>query len=356
MAAAGLPLPPGKMAAALLAWFDRHGRHDLPWQHPATPYRVWISEVMLQQTQVATVIPYYEAFIARFPSVEALAAAPLDEVLRHWAGLGYYARARNLHQAARQVVERHGGRFPDTLEALEALPGIGRSTAGAILAQAHGIRAPILDGNAKRVLARLAAVEGWSGTAAVQRRLWELAEACTPAARVRDYTQAIMDLGATVCTRSRPACADCPLGDGCRARAEGRQGELPASRPRRELPVRRTRLLLITDPEAGVLLERRPPTGIWGGLWSLPECGWDTDPTELVRARYHGEVRSWRPWPARVHTFTHFRLEFTPWQGAINRPSHWVLEPDRTLWYNVGLSEPPGLAAPVRALLEGMRN
>jgi A/G-specific adenine glycosylase len=199
-------------------------------------------------------------------------------------------------------------------------------------------------------------VEGWSGTAAIQRRLWELADAYTPRERVRDYTQAIMDLGATVCTRSRPACAACPLNGGCRARAEGRQDELPAPRPRRELPLRRTRLLLITHPEAGVLLERRPPTGIWGGLWSLPECDWETDPTELVRERYRCEVAGWRPWPARLHTFTHFRLELTPWQGAINRPPHWVLEPDRTLWYNVGLSEPPGLAAPVRALLESMRD
>ena len=264
-------------ARALLAWFDRHGRHDLPWQRDPTPYRVWVSEIMLQQTRVAAVIPYFERFTARFPDVDALAGAGLDEVLGLWSGLGYYARGRNLHAAARAVCANHGGRFPDTLEELVALPGIGRSTAGAILALAFGRRQPILDGNAKRVLARYHAVAGWPGESRVGARLWSLAERLTPCRRVGDYTQAIMDLGATLCTRTRPTCLLCPLADGCRAHALGDPVRFPAPRPKRAYPTREKLLVVMRDAGGRVLVERRPPSGIWGGLWSFPEASADLD-------------------------------------------------------------------------------
>lgn len=239
-------------AARLLRWYDRHGRKDLPWQRARTPYTVWVSEVMLQQTQVATVIPYFERFMARFPDVRTLADAPLDAVLAHWSGLGYYSRARNLHRAAQQIRDRHGGVFPEDMDAIAALPGIGRSTAGAILAQALGQRHAILDGNVKRVLTRHRAIAGWPGQSAVERRLWEIAEAETPHARVADYTQAIMDLGAMVCTRARPRCGACPVADDCAARAAGTVSRYPAPKPRKTLPVRQTRMLLVTNGEGEV--------------------------------------------------------------------------------------------------------
>ncbi len=227
-------------AERLLTWYEKHGRHDLPWQRDATPYHVWVSEIMLQQTQVATVIPYYERFVERFPDVRSLADAAIDEVLHHWSGLGYYARARNLHKAARTVCDEFGGQFPPVLEELESLPGVGRSTAGAILSSALGGRAPILDGNVKRVLARYHAIGGWPGRSAVMKTLWEHAEAHTPHERVAEYTQAIMDLGATLCTRSRPACDDCPQRSDCQARALGRQADFPGRKPTREKPTRTT--------------------------------------------------------------------------------------------------------------------
>jgi A/G-specific adenine glycosylase len=256
-------------APALLRWWRAHGRHDLPWQRRRTPYRVWISEIMLQQTQVTTVIPYYRGFMARFPNLRALADAPLDEVLHLWSGLGYYARARNLHRAAQLIRDEYGGRFPRRFEQIAALPGIGRSTAGAILALARGERHAILDGNVRRVLARYHAIKGWSGEKRTEARLWALTEQHTPRNNVAAYTQAIMDLGATLCTRTRPRCNECPLASGCRAHALGRETAFPARRPKKARPVRRTRMLLVTCVNR-VLLERRPPAGVWGGLWSLP--------------------------------------------------------------------------------------
>ncbi|MGB1880849.1 MAG: A/G-specific adenine glycosylase, partial [Gammaproteobacteria bacterium] len=266
---------PGSLAARVIAWFEQHGRRDLPWQHPRTPYRVWLSEIMLQQTQVQTVVPYFIAFTERFPSLPALAAADIDAVLHLWSGLGYYSRARNLHRAARLVVEQHDGELPDSVEALEALPGIGRSTAAAIVAQAWDRPAAILDGNVKRVLARYHAEPGWPGDSAVLRRLWTLAEAHLPTTRACDYTQAMMDLGATVCTRSRPACPACPLREDCSARASDSQTRYPGPRPRRTLPERQTTFLILIDDHNRLLLERRPPAGIWGGLWCFPELGGD---------------------------------------------------------------------------------
>ena len=302
-------------AGALLAWFDRHGRHDLPWQRDPDPYRVWVSEIMLQQTRVAAVIPYFERFMARFPDVGSLAAAGLDEVLALWSGLGYYARGRNLHAAARVVAQDHGGRLPDTFEGLVALPGIGRSTAGAILALALGRRYPILDGNAKRVLARYHAVAGWPGDPAVEKRLWAFAEHHTPERRVGDYTQAVMDLGATLCTRAKPACLLCPVAAGCRAHAAGDPAGFPAPRPRRAWPTRETLLVVMRDPRGRVLVERRPPAGVWGGLWCFPEACAGLDPRDAAvscarrRRLKPGRVRPLAP---VEHGFTHFRLRATP--------------------------------------------
>lgn len=340
----------------ILRWYDRHGRKDLPWQRERTPYRVWVSEVMLQQTQVATVIPYFERFMARFPDVVALADAAPDEVLHLWSGLGYYARARNLHKAARQVRDLHGGAFPVDFEAVRALPGIGRSTAGAILALACGQRHAILDGNVKRVLARFHALPGWPGEAAVLARLWDCAEAATPEARVADYTQAMMDLGATVCTRTRPACDRCPLGADCAAHRAGSQTAYPAPRPRRALPVRTTQMLLVREPGGAVLLQQRPPSGIWGGLWSFPEVA---SPDEIGPWCRHALGRDAGPpqaWPALRHTFSHFHLEITPWlvELADNRADA-VLEGPPTVWYNTRTADPRGLAAPVIRLLEALQ-
>src|SRR5690554_683058 len=321
-------------AARLLEWFDRSGRHDLPWQRDRRPYTVWVSEIMLQQTQVATVIPYFERFVARFPDIAALAGAPLDDVLALWAGLGYYARARNLHRAARIVAERHGGELPETLDALMALPGIGRSTAGAILAQAKGLRHPILDGNVKRVLARYHAVEGWPGERAVETRLWALAEAHTPHARVADYTQAIMDLGATLCVRRRPACTVCPVADSCRACRLGIQARLPAPRPRRERPRRRRTMLVVRDAAGRVLLERRPERGIWGGLYSLPELD-DGDSAREWCARRLGCVPIDEiDLPELAHAFTHFDLTIAPRLVRLDTDCEDVMETERLVWYN----------------------
>ena len=258
-------------ARRLLAWWDLHGRKDFPWQRERTPYRVWISEIMLQQTQARTVVPYFERFIARFPDVDSLAHADLDEVLHLWSGLGYYARARNLHRAAGQVVQEHGGVVPDTVEAIQELPGIGRSTAAAIAAQGYGRRAAILDANVKRVLARRHRVSGVVSSTVTLRELWRLAETQTPAQRVGDYTQAIMDLGATVCRRARPLCRDCPVRTDCQAYAMGEPERYPEKAPRRERRLERSRFFVVVDPDGACLVEQRPPRGIWGGLWSPPE-------------------------------------------------------------------------------------
>lgn len=341
------------VADALLAWFDRHGRHDLPWQVERSPYRCWVAEIMLQQTRVATVIPYFERFVARFPAVGALAAAPLDEVLHLWSGLGYYARARNLRRAALRVMAEHGGELPRDFEALHALPGIGRSTAGAILAQAFGQRHPILDGNVRRVLARYHALAGWPGAAPVERELWRLADAHTPAGRVADYTQAIMDLGATVCSRSRPACDACPLAAGCEARRLGRQAEFPAPRPHRPRPRRRARMLLLTDRAGCVLLERRPPQGIWGGLWCLPELGGES-PREWSARVLGAPVEAATSLPGVSHGFTHFELEIEPWFARLASASPRIMEPDRWVWYNAGSPARLGLAAVVSRLIAAL--
>jgi len=342
------------LAPRLLEWFDAHGRHDLPWQLERTPYSVWVSEVMLQQTQVGTVIPYYERFIARFPTVAALAAAPLDDVLANWAGLGYYARARNLWRAACIVVAEHGGRVPEDFDALHALPGIGRSTAGAILAQALGGRFPILDGNVKRVLARYHAVAGWPGESRVANELWRHSEAHTPRERVADYTQAIMDLGATLCTRAKPACTVCPLASDCAAALAGAQALYPAPRPKRERAQRRVAVLVVRAPDGRVLLERRPAQGIWGGLYSLPELGREESPREWCARSLGACVAAERELSVIEHAFTHFDLDLEPMLVTLAASPSAVQDRDDWLWCRPEALA-VGVPAPVAALLsEGL--
>mgnify|MGYP001825496470 FL=1 len=336
----------------VLGWYARHGRRHLPWQVQPAPYRVWVSEIMLQQTQVATVIPYFERFMQSFPDVATLARAEQDLVLHHWSGLGYYARARHLHAAAKQVLEQHDGRFPEVFDEVAALPGIGRSTAGAILALACGQPHPILDGNVKRVLARYHAVTGWSGQARVQRQLWSLAEQHTPAHASAAYTQAIMDLGATVCTRTRPRCTDCPLRAGCAARAAGRQTDYPTPRPKKAMPVRSVCMLLLCNNAAEVLLEKRPPAGIWGGLWSFPELRAEDMPVDWCRDTLGITVTDVVRWPVMRHTFSHFHLDITPLLLRANDASTSVMEDRGLLWYKPTGTEQRGLAAPVDALLQ----
>ncbi len=343
---------PAAIAAALLDWFDRCGRHDLPWQHPRTPYRVWLSEIMLQQTQVQVVIPYFERFVAALPDVRALAAAPLDEVLALWSGLGYYARARNLHAAARACVQRHGGELPRDFDALLALPGIGRSTAGAILAQAWGDRATILDGNVKRVLARLHGIEGWPGTPAVERQLWALAEAQLPHARLADYTQAQMDFGATLCTRFDPACVVCPLQHACVALQSGRVAELPWPKPGKARPLRQAVVMLLADTDGRVLLQRRPPSGVWAGLWSLPEAPDHATARAWFGECMHGQYDHHEPLPAIDHGFTHYHLQLQPlrWSGVATRAR--VADNDDLRWVARDALDALGIPAPIRRLLE----
>jgi len=336
----------------VLDWYARDGRKDLPWQVRPTPYRVWVSEIMLQQTQVATVIPYYERFMERFPDIRSLAQATSDQVLHHWSGLGYYARARHLHAAARQVVEDFNGCFPEIFEAVVALPGIGRSTAGAILSLACGQYYPILDGNVKRVLTRYHAVAGWPGQSHVQKQLWVLAEQYTPAQQTAAYTQAIMDLGATVCTRARPHCDACPVSTDCAAHALGKEAAFPAARPKKTLPVRSVCMLMLCNDDDEVLLEQRPPAGIWGGLWSFPEFpAMDTiaDRCDKSLGIKVGKAEAWAP---VRHTFSHFHLDITPVYARASYYKAAVMEAPGRLWYNTAGDEERGLAAPVGKLLQ----
>ncbi len=339
-------------ATRLLHWFDRHGRHDLPWQHPRDAYRVWVSEVMLQQTQVAVVIPYFERFMAALPDLPSLAAATLDQVLGLWSGLGYYSRARHLHAAARSCMHAHGGELPLDRDALQALPGIGRSTAAAILAQAHEQRHAILDGNVKRVLARLHGVDGWPGTPAVERLLWQRAEAMLPATRLADYTQALMDFGATLCTRHDPDCGSCPFNADCTARREARVGELPTPKPARALPQREALLLWIEDAKGHVLLERRPPTGVWAALWSLPQYAEATDARQWLARHVRAEFEHAEALLPIEHGFSHYRLRLHPlhWRGVAARTA--IGDNPDLAWFAADAWPVLGLPAPIRRLLE----
>lgn len=339
--------------ARLLHWFDDHGRHDLPWQHPRSPYRVWLSEIMLQQTQVATVIPYFQRFLQHFPTLPDLAAASNDAVMAQWAGLGYYARARNLHAAAKRCVELHDGDLPRDFDALHALPGIGRSTAGAILSQAWNDPFAILDGNVKRVLSRYHGVEGFPGLPAIEKQMWAIAEAHVaqaPAGRMADYTQAQMDLGATVCSRAKPACVICPLQDACLARREGRTAELPTPKPSKTLPEREAVALLLRDAQQRVLLQKRPDTGIWAQLWTLPQADAGSVLQDWFDAHVEGSLEDAEELPVLQHTFSHYRLHLQ----VLSRQVHGLRVEEPTLRW-VANDELPalGLPAPIRKLLDG---
>ena len=321
---------PSEFQQRILEWFDLQGRKDLPWQQNITPYRVWLSETMLQQTQVSTVIPYFNTFMQHYPSIELLAQAPIDDVLHHWSGLGYYARARNLHKTAQIIATQ--GYFPDTLEELN---------------KSH----PILDGNVKRVLARFKAISGWSGHSVVNKQLWGISAELTPEYRVAEYTQAMMDLGATVCTRSKPNCSQCPIQTDCLAKQTETVSILPTPKPPKRLPVKQLVLLLLSDSAGQILLEKRPPTGIWGGLWSLPEFN-------TIELAYHWcltnnqpiiEVQTLAP---QRHTFSHYHLDYTTVLIKAENPINFVMEANQTVWYKLDQLKKLGLPAPIKLLLQ----
>lgn len=336
------------LASRLIAWQKSHGRHDLPWQNTRDPYRIWVSEIMLQQTQVATVIPYYQRFMARFPSIASLAAADEDAVLAHWSGLGYYARARNLHAAARQIVARHHGVFPGSVAAIAALPGIGPSTAAAIAAFAFGARGAILDGNVKRVLARCFGIEGFTGDKAVEAKLWTLAESLLPDAEIERYTQGLMDLGATLCTRAQPRCADCPVSEQCIALRDDRIAQLPTPKSKKPIPERETVMLILRRGNE-VLLEKRPAQGIWGGLWSFPEVAPEAVLNQHLQARFGVQAQRVAPLSPLVHTFTHFRLTIRPLLVWVSKPGE--VHPG-TMWLDRFDAHGAALPTPVRRLLD----
>jgi A/G-specific adenine glycosylase len=347
-------------AERLLGWFDEHGRKDLPWQYPRDAYRIWVSEIMLQQTQVQTVIPYFERFIARFPDAVTLADAAQDDVLQRWSGLGYYARARNLHRAAQLIRDRHAGEFPRTLDEVMELPGVGRSTAGAILCLAFDQRHTILDGNVKRVLARHRAVDGWPGKAAVAKQLWEIAEEYTPGARTAAYTQAIMDLGATLCTSSKPGCERCPVAADCEAlnRVTDTIGlgkkvsvtQFPGRKPKKTKPLRAT-TMVIAKYDGHVYLERRPEAGIWGGLWSLPEIG-GGDVHDWCRETLQSGADEVETWQLLRHSFSHYDLDIQPIVVRVGAPLSKVADSDDATWHRLGDELPGGMAAPIHKLIE----
>jgi len=339
-------------AARAIAWQRAHGRRDLPWQGGTDAYRIWLSEIMLQQTQVGTVIPYYERFTAAFPDVRALAAAPLDRVLELWSGLGYYRRAHHLHATAKAIVAHHDGVFPRDAAALATLSGIGRSTAAAIAAFAYGTRSAILDGNVKRVLARHGGVDGFPGAPKVAARLWSIAEAHLPERDIEIYTQALMDLGATVCTRARPRCPACPVAADCIARRDDRIDALPSPRPRRALPHRAVRVLLF-ERSGEILLEKRPPLGIWGGLWSLPEIALDEDARDYARRHFDAEAVPGADLATIEHGFTHFSLTLHPQRiGVAQWPA--LAQAPRFVWLARDDALKAAIPAPIRRLLRSL--
>ncbi|RPI41132.1 MAG: A/G-specific adenine glycosylase, partial [Betaproteobacteria bacterium] len=341
------PRPPlGGFAQRVIDWQGRHGRHDLPWQRSRNPYAVWISEIMLQQTQVATVIPYYQRFLQRFPDVGALASASVDQVMQLWSGLGYYSRARNLHRAANEVAKEHAGVFPHDATSLGKLPGVGRSTAAAIAALAFGSRCAILDGNVKRVLCRYFAVAGDPSSSAVERDLWALAERLVPQAQADVYTQGMMDIGATVCLRQRPKCSLCPLAADCAAHRSGRVDRFPQRRQRAALPEREVAMFVLHH-RAEVMLQKRPPHGIWGGLWSLPEADPEHDPVLVCESRFGARAAEVRALPVVKHGFTHFRLRIRPWRIDVRTLAPRAAE-SGIMWLPLGEARDAALPAPVR--------
>ena len=339
-------------ARQLLHWRQGHGRHDLPWQQHVSAYRVWVSEIMLQQTQVSTVIPYYRRFMQVFPDVHALAGAALDEVLHLWTGLGYYARGRNLHKAAKTICTDFAGEFPANMTALMSLPGIGRSTAAAILCLSHNQAHPILDGNVKRVLSRYHLIRGWPGESRVEKRLWALAESHVPIRQAGAYTQAIMDLGALVCTRLRPHCALCPVAAGCGARKQGLEHDLPHKKPKKIRPTKQTIFALIENQIGEILLQKRPPVGIWGGLWGFPECPSEQNIVIWIRDHYGLATNTVSQGPHLRHTFSHFHLDIQPIKLKLAAGEVLAREAHDLCWYTPGREINLGMAAPVKKLID----
>jgi A/G-specific adenine glycosylase len=346
-------MTPAVFQQKLLSWFALQGRKDLPWQQDITPYRVWLSETMLQQTQVTTVMPYFQAFVEKFPDLDTLAQATIDEVLPYWSGLGYYARARNLHKTAQIIYQQQ--RFPDTLAELMALPGIGQSTAGAILSIAFNNSHPILDGNVKRVLTRYKGITGWTGDSQINKQLWAVSTELTPSKQCADYTQAIMDLGATICTRTKPLCVACPLASDCVAKNTGTVNLLPTRKPAKTLPVKQLIFLLLKNRQQQIFLEKRPPVGIWGGLWSLPE--FDTiEAAQDFCLTQNLTIEHQQVLPALRHTFSHYHLDYTPLIIQTPDSCNLVMEAEQTLWYNSQQIDNLGLASPIKQLLQQHSN
>ena len=338
-----------QIADKILPWYKHHGRKDLPWQKSKNAYGIWISEIMLQQTQVATVIPYYQRFMDRFPTISDLGHAEVDDVLAHWSGLGYYARARNLHKAAQLIIQKHRGTFPTEFDNVVALPGIGRSTAGAILAFSDNQRWPILDGNVKRVLCRFYAIEGYPGQREVENQLWQIANKNTPIKQVAKYTQAIMDLGATICVRRNPLCESCPLESLCEGRKQGIESRLPTPKPKKSLPTKEIAMLLILNNKNQILLEKRPPSGIWGGLWSLPECGAGEDIKSYCDSNLGlmGNLKT--KLDTYKHSFSHYHLIINPQLLQVDLTTK--LKEDNLSWFDFDEIGQLGLPKPVKSLI-----
>jgi A/G-specific adenine glycosylase len=344
-------MKPQEFQQAVLDWFEHQGRTHLPWQNPITPYRVWISEIMLQQTQVSTVIPYFERFMESFPNVELLAKASVDDVLHHWTGLGYYARARNLHKTAQLIAFDRDQQFPDTVEELTALPGIGRSTAGAIRSIGFKKPAAILDGNVKRVLARYGAVKGWPGKTVVHNQLWDIAEKYSPNQKTQEYTQAMMDLGALLCTKNSPDCVLCPIASGCKALSEGSQSLYPGKKPKKVTPVRESIFLMLRNSKGHILLQKNPPAGLWGGLWVLPQIKLHTELATICKT-LGLTIRSKTVLDKQRHTFSHFHLDYQPLRVEVEESSKNIYENNHLVWYNTKKPLSLGMPAPIKALLD----
>jgi A/G-specific adenine glycosylase len=341
-------------SSRLIIWQKQHGRHDLPWQNTTDPYAIWVSEIMLQQTQVTAVIGYYSKFMQRFPTIAALADATQDEVLQHWSGLGYYSRARNLHNAAQTIMDEHGGVFPQDFDTIQTLSGIGRSTAAAIASFAFNQVQTILDGNVKRVLARHFAVEGWPGTPKIENQLWSLAESLLPATDMVAYTQGLMDLGATLCSRSKPQCPQCPLMSSCQAYQQQRVSQLPTPKPRKTIPEKHTTMLILREGDH-VMLEKRPPSGIWGGLWSFPEQESSDDYSAIAQQRFGMTVQLQKALPQLSHAFTHFKLHITPQPLLVTKQQSKVEEAGQ-IWLSIEDAIGAAIPTPVRKILQSLHN
>ena len=342
-----------KFANRLIVWQKIHGRHDLPWQNTTDPYAIWVSEIMLQQTQVAAVIGYYSKFMRQFPDIATLANASQDEVLQHWSGLGYYSRARNLHKSALQIMDAHDGNFPQDFDTIQTLYGIGRSTAAAIASFAFNQIQTILDGNVKRVLARHFLIEGWPSSPKVEKQLWVLAEDLLPKQDMIAYTQGLMDLGATLCTRSKPKCHICPINNTCGAYREQRVDELPTPKPRRTIPEKHITMLILLHGNE-VMLEKRPSTGIWGGLWSFPEVETDYNTEAVVMSRFNILAEADEPLNTLSHAFTHFKLHIQPQPLQVIKLNKKVCETGQ-LWLSLEDAVSAAIPTPVRKILQSIQ-